>query len=111
MFMSSLDPSLTTHSLLAALDTVGNAKDMDGTGYLVGDLERVLQIPFPKREEMRSQHSAEVDYRYHLIEYYLKSHECAGWNHLAGRLLYEEQHNALERVKMNVTADKGRCVV
>ena len=109
MFMSSLDPSLTTHSLLAALDTVGNAKDMDRTDF--GDLEGLLQIPFPKRKVMRSQHSAEVDYRYHLIEYYLKSHECAGWNHLAGRLLYNKQHNALERVKMNVTADKGRYVV
>ena len=109
MFMSSLDPSLTTHSLLAALDTVRNAKNMGMTS--IGDLEEVLQIPSPKRKEMRSQHSAEVDYRYHLIEYYLKSHECAGWNHLAGRLLYYEQHNALKRVKMNVTADKGRCVV
>ena len=88
---------------------MGNAEDMAQTD--IGNLEIVLHIPFHKRNEMRSQHSAEVDYRYHLIEYYLKNHECAGWNHLAGGLLYYKQHNALERVKMNVTADKGRCVV
>ena len=107
MFVSSPDPSLTSHNLLAALDTVGNAKDISEIDIFKGDLEIVLQTPTPKSRKMRSQHSSEADYRSQLIEYYIKCHECAGWNHLAGKLLYFEQHDALEKVKGNITADKG----
>ena len=109
--MSSPDPSLTSHSLLAALETVGNAENISEIDNSEGNLERVLQLPLSKRREMRLQCSAEADYRYQLMEYYLKCHECPGWNHLAGRLLYWKQHSALEKVKGNVTADKGKCVV
>ena len=107
MFVSSPDPSLTSHNLLAALDTVGNAEDISEIDNFKGDLEIVLETPTPKSREMKSQHSSEADYRSQLIEYYIKCHECAGWNHLTGKLLFWEQHNALEKVKGNVTADKG----
>ena len=89
MFVSSPDPSLTSHSLLAALETVGD-------NYLDG----VLDIP---QREMKS--------REEKIKYYINFHPNAGWNHLAGTILYEEQHSALEKMKGNVTADKGKCVV
>ena len=85
MFVSSPDPSLTSHSLLAALDTVGD-----------NDLDYVLEIPERAREEK--------------IKYYIDFHPNAGWNHLAGTLLFREQQTALKKVKGNVTADKGRCV-
>ena len=106
MFVSSPDPSLTSHNLLATLDTV-DAEDISEIDNFKGDLEIVLEIPTPKSREMKSQHSSEADYRSQLIEYYIKCHECAGWNHLTGKLLYLEQHNALEKVKGNVTADEG----
>ena len=60
------------------------------------DLDDVLEKPWTSREDM--------------IKYYIGTHPNAGWNHLAGGLLYKEQHRALEKVKGNVTADKGRCV-
>ena len=92
MFVSSPDPSLTSHSLLAALDTVGD-----------NDLDGVLEIPRGKRKEMKS--------REEKIKFYIDFHPNAGWNHLAGTILYEEQHSALEKMKGNVTTDKGKCVV
>ena len=91
MFVSSPDPSLTSHSLLAALNTVGD-------DYL----DPVLEIPWGKKREMKS--------RDEKIKFYIDFHPNAGWNHLAGSLLYREQQTALEKVKGNVTADKGRCV-
>ena len=92
MFVSSPDPSLISHSLLAALDTVRD-----------NDLDDVLEIPHRKRREMKS--------REEKIKYYIDFHPNAGWNHLAGTILCEEQHSALEKMKGNVTADKGKCVV
>ena len=107
------DPSLTSRSLLAALDTVKNAKTVsdyydDVSGYY---LEDVLEIPSSKWEEMRTRCVEEDTYRGELVHYYLGTHPQASWNHLAGRLLYREQHSALEKVKGKVKADKGRCVV
>ena len=87
--MSSPDSSLTFHSLLDALDTVGD----DDLGY-------VLAIPFKKRTSRDDN-----------IKYYIDTHPNAGWNHLAGILLKREQHSALEKMKGNVTADKGKCGV
>ena len=91
MFVSSPDPSLTSHNLLSALDTVGD-----------DDLDDVLEMPRPMRREMKS--------REEKIKYYMDTHPNTGWNHLAGSLLCEEQQTALKKVKGNVTADKGRCV-
>ena len=86
--MSSPDPSFTSHSLLDALDTVGDS-----------DLKNVLVIPREKRKSRKEN-----------IKYYMDTHPNTGWNHLAGKLLYMEQHSTLKKVKGNVTADKGRCV-
>ena len=69
-------------------------------------LERVLQIPYPKWQEMRSQCVEEDTYRGELVHYYLGTHPQASWNHLAGELLCRDQ-----KVKVEVKADKGRCVV
>ena len=63
------------------------------------DLDLVLEIPGKK-----------IRLRDDSIKYYIDTHPNAGWNHLAGRLLWREQHSALEKMKGNVTADKGRCV-
>ena len=91
IFVSSLDTSLTSHSLLAALDTVGES-----------NLNDVLQMPDNKMKGMKSRDDQ--------IKYYLSTHPYASWNHLAGTLLYKKQHRALEKVKGNVRPDKGRCV-
>ena len=101
------DPSLTSRSLLAALDTVKNAK----TVYDYDDLEIVLEIPRPKWEEMRTRCVEEDTFRGELVHYYLGTHPQASWNHLARRLLGWQQHSTLEKVKGKVKADKGRCVV
>ena len=89
--MSSPDPSFTSHSLLDALDTVGGS-----------DLKNVFEIPWCMSRKMKSHEEK--------IKYYMDTHPNAGWNHLAGTLLYQEQQTALKKVKGNVTADKGRCV-
>ena len=88
MFVSSPDPSFTSHSLLAVLDT---------------HLDDVLMIPAEKRREMKKSRDEK-------IKYYIDFHPNAGWNHLAGRLLCWKRQRALKEVKENVTADKGRCV-
>ena len=92
MFLSSPDSSLTSHSLLAVLDTVENANDISGTDY--GELESILEIPDPKWKEMRSKCVGKDNYRSELIQYYLVTHPCAGWNHLAGQLLYYKKYSA-----------------
>ena len=92
--MSSPDPSFTSHSLLDALDTVGDRK-----------LNSVFEIPRPMGGLGREMKSREEK-----IKYYMDTHPNTGWNHLAGTLLYQEQQTALKKVKGNVTADKGRCV-
>ena len=102
------DPSLTSRSLLAALDTVKNAKTVSDYGDY---LEYVLDIPDPKYMEMRSRCVEEDTYRGELVHYYLSTHPQASWNHLAGTLLKRKQHSALEKVMGKVKADKGRCVV
>ena len=102
------DPSLTSRSLLAALDTVKNSKTVSDYCY---DLEHVLEISIPKWQEMRSRCVEEDTFRGELVRYYLGTHPQASWNHLAGTLLYRKQHSALEKVKGKVKADKGRCVV
>ena len=63
------------------------------------DLDVVLEIP---RKKMRSRDDS--------IKYYIDTHPIAGWNHLAGSLLCEKQQTALKKVKVNITADKGKCV-
>ena len=104
------DPSLTSRSLLAAVDTVKNAET---ACYIViyNNLEYVLGIPESKWNEMRSRCVEEDTYRGELVHYYLGTHPQASWNHLAGRLLSTNQNRALEKVKGKVKADKGRCVV
>ena len=102
------DPSLTSRSLLASLDTVKNAKTVYN---YYDDLEYVLGIPSPKWKEMRTRCVEEDTYRGELVHYYLSTHPQASWNHLAGELLGSQQHSALEKVKGKVKADKGRCVV
>ena len=67
----------------------------------------ILEIP---QLEMSSQCTKEGDLRKKLIEYYITITPWASWNHLAGKLLYWEQHRALEKVKGNVKVDKGTCV-
>ena len=104
------DPSLTSRSLLAALDTVKNVKTV--SDYYDADyLEVVLEIPPPKWQEMRTRCVEEDTYRGELVHYYLGTHPQASWNHLAGTLLKWEQYSTLEKVKGKVKADKGRCVV
>ena len=102
------DPSLTSRSLLAALDTV---KDINTDSYYDNDLENVLEISSPKWVEMSKRCVEEDTYRGELVHYYLGTHPQASWNHLAGSLLEWQQHSALEKVKGKVKADKGRCVV
>ena len=63
------------------------------------DLDVVLEIPMKKR---RSRDDS--------IKYYIDTHPNAGWNDLARSLIRKEQHSALEKIKGNVTADKGKCV-
>ena len=94
--------------MLAALDTVKNAKTAsDNDNYL----ERVLQISYPKWQEMKSRCVEEDTYRGELVHYYFSTHPQASWNHLAGELLRRDQNRVLEKVKGKVKADKGRCVV
>ena len=112
------DPSLTSRSLLAALDTVKNAKTVrnydDYYDMMCDDdnyLEFELDIPYTKIHEMRSRCVEEDTYRGELVHYYLSTHPQASWNHLARRLFLYDKNRALEEVKGKVKADKGRCVV
>ena len=101
------DPSLTSRSLKAALDTVENAKTSDIYSKFMED---VLEIPSPKWQEMRSRCVEEDTYRGELVHYYLGTHPQASWNHLAEGLLHYKQFTALRKVKGKIK-DKGRCVV
>ena len=94
------DSSLTHKRVLAALDSVED--DMDGSEYL----ENCLQIPYKIREEMRELSSNAIIYRKKLVEYWLMYHPNASWEYLAGRLLYMDENQALEKVKRNIFRPK-----
>ena len=75
---------------------------MDGSEYL----ENCLQIPYKIREEMRELSSNAIIYRKKLVEYWLMYHPNASWEYLAGRLLYMDENQALEKVKRNIFRPK-----
>ena len=86
-----------------------SAKDRSETYN--GRLEKILQIPGRKKEEMKKQYSRDVDYRKELAQYYIGSSSYSSWNHLAGVLLYYEEYRALQKVKGRINPDKGKCMV
>ena len=94
------DPSLTCSRVLTTLDSVED--DMNGSD----DLEYCLQIPYKIREEMREQSSSAIIYRKKLVKYWLNYQPNASWEGLAGRLLYWNQKQALDKVKRNIFRPK-----
>ena len=96
------DPSLTCSRVLDTLDSVKDSNYMDGSD----DLEKCLDTPYKIEEEMREQSSSAIIYRKKLVKYWLKYHPNASWEYLAGRLLYMDKNQALEKVKRNIFRPK-----
>ena len=87
--------------MLAALDSVKGT--MDGSN----DLVNCLEMPNVIDKEMREQcNSSVIKYRKKLVKYWLKYHPDASWEGLAGKLLYLNQNQALEKVKRNIFRTK-----
>ena len=70
-------------------------------------LESILEIPRPKRSQLRAQHANERDQRVAMVEYYLQTHPLASWEHLAGECLGLEEESALQEVKKGVQPSEG----
>ena len=71
------------------------------------DVRVILDTPNAKWEELRAQHPDDSQCRTALVEYYLKTHPCVSWQHIAGRCLYWEEDSALRAAKGWITPDNG----
>ena len=85
----SSDPSLTLENVTKATATV----DEDTLG------DDVLDPPPSKRSE-----------RSKMIEYFVKYSPYASWSRLAGRLYYEEEHEALSAARKFIKGTVGKCM-
>ena len=85
----SSDPSLTLENVTKATATVNE--------YKLGD--DVLSLP-PSKQSERSK----------IIEYFVKYSPYASWSRLAGRLYYEEEHEALSAARKFIKGIVGKCV-
>ena len=93
-----VDPSLTSSSVLAALETVHDLDDVEG--ILVVNVYDVS-------DRLRAQHANDADYRTALVEHYLKTSPYTSWGHLGGGCLYWEEESALSVCQRNVQHDEG----
>ena len=100
------DPSITCQSVSAALQTVEDRYDIDGTIIYGDSLEGILDIPFSKKREIRAESTGVDQYREKIVHYYIKTNPNASWDGLAGRLLFRKKNQALENVKRNIIRTK-----
>ena len=69
----------------------------------------ILQVPGSIREEIRGKTSTSADYREGVIEYYIQYSPRATWGELAGRLHFEECHEALAAARRFINRTPGKC--
>ena len=97
-FVIPVDPSLTSSSVLTALETVHDLYHVKGIlgvrGYAVSN-------------RLRAQHANDADYRTALVEHYLKTSPYTSWRHLGGCCLYEGEESALSVCQRNMQHDEG----
>ena len=74
------DPSLTCQSVSAALQTVEDGYDIDGTIIYGDSLEGILNIPFSKKREIREESTGAHQYREKIVHYYIKTNPNASWD-------------------------------
>ena len=91
------DPSLTCRNVLAVLEGVH-------------DVRKILDTPPSKWEELRAEHPVDSQFRTALVQYYLQTHPCPSWGHIAGGCLYNEKDSALQAAKEWLKPDKGMGV-
>ena len=87
------DPSLTCRNVLSVLERVRNVSCVGGD---------IFHTPWMK---LRKQDPDDSQCR---IEYYLQTHPCASWSHVAGGCLRKEEDSALQAAKEWLKPDKGR---
>ena len=90
------DASLTLPKVLAAVRTVD-----------VGRLGRVLEVPLPKRDEVKQQSASVEERREGLVKYYMDTYPNASWEDLGGKLLSLEEDAAMEEVKVHIKPTQG----
>ena len=87
--------------MLAALESVDD----------VFTMERILETPDPKREELRGRHGeGTAAHRTALVEYFLHTHPLVSWGKMGGVCLRCEEDAALQVVKRNITPDEGEGI-
>ena len=91
------DPSLTSSSVLAAVE-----------GVSAGRLADVLEIPDYKRRELREQFPDDEDYKMKIVNFYRNLSPTSSWGHLAGQLLYWGEDAALQRARSLYKPDPGK---
>jgi len=75
--------------------------DTDTLGY-------VMKIPRIIREDIQCNYPQDNNRREQLIKYYLQTHPRASWELLGGELLFNEEHSALEKVKVHIRHEQGK---
>ena len=93
------DASLTLPKVLAAVRTVD-----------VGRLERVLEVPDTKRDEVEQQSASAEERREGLVKYYMDTYPNASWEWLGGGLLSRGEEAAMEEVKVHIKPTEGEYV-
>ena len=96
--LSPADPSLTSSSAAAALETMKS----------VWRVENIFETLYPQKSQRRAQHTSErADQKMALVADYLHTHPHASWEHLAGVCLYENEQSALQEIKKMVQPSEG----
>ena len=90
------DASLTLPKVLAAVRTVD-----------VGRLGSVLEVPLPKRDEVKQQSASVEEMKEGLLKYYVDTYPNASWEHLGGKLLLWGKEKAMEEVKVHTKPTEG----
>ncbi|CAI8040244.1 hypothetical protein GBAR_LOCUS22432, partial [Geodia barretti] len=95
------DDSLTPHTLLPAVSSVGQfwRRDLDEWGLL-----EVLDVPYSVMDDIRASpsHPTEEEKRIAGLQYYLQTLPGASWEDIAGVLWFLEEHTALEEVRQHL---------
>ena len=94
------DTSLTCQGVLTTLETVN-----DPSYEKLGD---ILKTPIPMRKKIKSQCTKDEERRKGMIQYYISTCPYASWGHLAAKLLYHEEYEALDKVKKKIKVHEGK---
>lgn len=88
------DASLTVTNVLATVQDVEV-------------LERIFQLSFYKKQELRKQSAGDEEWKEVIVKYFLHTNPNASWEWLGGKLLWMGEDETLQKVKVYIKYKEG----